>query len=225
MDIYNITAIFSFPNVCMPLQQGLYRGCSSAGDTPGHKPRKHGQPGSHTSLVDFSCHVLAGNIAGCATTLSIPSCFREFYTTNQESLGDFYSPRGHVQQNDKSWPCLLDVTGSMQGISFVRHKRFTCIFLQGNVLPGSAWGNAICLQRRGLHLKRSGWSALHRGSGTASCMLRRSSHALVSPPGLGWPASAFWWETHKHALYSTETWRAFHCSVSSWESVIPFFFK
>lgn len=99
---------------------------------------------------------VSSNIAGCATTLAIPSCFREFYTTNQESLGDFYSPRGHAQQNDKSWPCLLDVTGSMQGISFVHHKRFTCIFLQGDVLPGSAWGNATCLQRRGLHLKRSG---------------------------------------------------------------------
>lgn len=32
------------------------------GDMPGHKAWKQGQPGSHTPLVDFSCHVLPGNI-------------------------------------------------------------------------------------------------------------------------------------------------------------------
>lgn len=132
-------------------------------DTPGHKPWK-----------------ILQSLAGYVTTLPMPNCFRGFCTTTRESLGDFHSPRGHVQQSDKSWPCLWDMTGAMQGIPFVHHKRFTCIFLRGKCAPRECLGEcSLALKERAAFEET--WVTLYSPRARHPWrILSRSSHA---PPG------------------------------------------
>lgn len=195
---------------------------------PRHKPCKQGQPGSHASLVDFfpvTCYqVVFQNLAGCTTTLSVPNCFKELHTTNhRRALETCTAPGATCSKNIK----LAMSVGHdrIHAEHFLRAPQEVHLHF-----PAEKCGPRECLGECYLPPKeraafRQIWVMLHstRAWHTACCILTRSSCALVNLSGRGWPACAFWLENHKQASCATETWRAFYCSVSSWESVIPFF--